>query len=147
MWSRFDVGERASGIVRVRQHAVHRSHSRHEVRRATETQSSSERDVGGGWVDHSESGKSSSASGELQSNCKTLHVHVAWISTRTIAPHTCFQVLIEDLDRKATCKSVNDPHVTTFDGFEFNNFLEGEFVLYEHKMLPFAVRIYRITCT
>jgi len=26
------------------------------------------------------------------------------------------QVVIEDQDRKSTCQSVNDPHVTTFDG-------------------------------
>ena len=49
------------------------------------------------------------------------------------------QVLVDDRDRKSTCKSVNDPHITTFDGYEYNNFLEGEFVLYQHKTLPYKV--------
>lgn len=85
---------------------------------------------------------------------------------------------MEDMDKPALCRSVNGPHVTTFDGryappstnmliililnrcfkccfiifldnnisyFDFifpryyNNFNEGEFVMYKHTSFPYEV--------
>ncbi|KAL3863376.1 hypothetical protein ACJMK2_005133 [Sinanodonta woodiana] len=42
--------------------------------------------------------------------------------------------------RPSTCSSLNDPHMTTFDAGRYDNFNEGEFVLYRHLTLPFEVR-------
>ncbi|CAH1780002.1 unnamed protein product [Owenia fusiformis] len=39
----------------------------------------------------------------------------------------------------AVCKSINDPHLTTFDGCFYNNYFLGEYVLYKHKTMPFEV--------
>lgn len=47
---------------------------------------------------------------------------------------------------KATCKSINDPHIATFDGNEYNNFYEGEFILYEHLYLPYKVHVIYQKC-
>ncbi|XP_041368567.1 uncharacterized protein LOC121382945 isoform X2 [Gigantopelta aegis] len=55
-------------------------------------------------------------------------------------------VTIKDSDRTSLCSSVNDPHMKTFDGRKYNNFLEGEFVLYRHKTLPYEVRSFYRAC-
>lgn len=43
------------------------------------------------------------------------------------------QVTAVDRDSSALCGSVNDPHMTTFDGAKYNNFFEGEFLLYRSQ--------------
>ncbi|ELU09404.1 hypothetical protein CAPTEDRAFT_223958 [Capitella teleta] len=58
-----------------------------------------------------------------------------------------FKIVVDDRDRKATCQSINDPHISSFDGLEFNNFYEGEFLLYEHLTLPFKVHAIYQRCT
>ncbi|XP_029649426.2 uncharacterized protein LOC115223143 [Octopus sinensis] len=53
---------------------------------------------------------------------------------------------IEDNDSLALCRSINDPHMTTFDGRHYNNFFEGEFVLYKHKTLPYEIHSFYRNC-
>ncbi|CAG5130986.1 unnamed protein product, partial [Candidula unifasciata] len=62
------------------------------------------------------------------------------IPTTTV--ETCGDIDLVVIDRGdgATCSSVNDPHMKTFDDTHYNNFLTGEFVLYKHKILPYEVR-------
>ncbi|KAL4231419.1 hypothetical protein ACF0H5_008996 [Mactra antiquata] len=60
---------------------------------------------------------------------------------------TTVQVTAKDNDRSVQCKSLNDPHLTTFDGKRFNNMFEGNFVLYRHKTLPFEVRANYYKCS
>ncbi|GAB1607640.1 hypothetical protein Ahia01_001047900 [Argonauta hians] len=55
-------------------------------------------------------------------------------------------VKIIDGDRPALCKSINDPHMTTFDNRHYDNFLEGEFVLYKHTTLPFEIHTFYLKC-
>ncbi|CAH1800531.1 unnamed protein product [Owenia fusiformis] len=60
-----------------------------------------------------------------------------------------FQVKAEDFqDKKAMCKSQNDPHMTTFDGHYYHNFYEGEFVLYRNTNpdFPFEVHAFYKRC-
>ncbi|VDI03159.1 Hypothetical predicted protein, partial [Mytilus galloprovincialis] len=46
-----------------------------------------------------------------------------------------------------TCKSNNDPHVTTFEGMYFSfHFREGEYLLYRNKNLPVEVHGYYRKC-
>ncbi|XP_012946827.1 uncharacterized protein LOC101855535 [Aplysia californica] len=56
------------------------------------------------------------------------------------------QITVVDMDSQALCMSVNDPHITTFDGRLFHNFFEGEFVLYRHKTQPYEVRAFYRKC-
>ncbi|KAK3600843.1 hypothetical protein CHS0354_014207 [Potamilus streckersoni] len=63
----------------------------------------------------------------------------------TVTPHVfsvgTVTVTSKDNDhRPSTCSSLNDPHMTTFDALRYDNFNEGEFVLYRHSTLPFEVR-------
>lgn len=57
-----------------------------------------------------------------------------------------FQVITDDFPSISTgtgshtCQSQNDPHMKSFDGKKFNTQLEGEFILYQHKSLPFEVQ-------
>uniref|UniRef100_A0A0L8G0B6 VWFD domain-containing protein n=1 Tax=Octopus bimaculoides TaxID=37653 RepID=A0A0L8G0B6_OCTBM len=51
-----------------------------------------------------------------------------------------------DTDKMALCKSLNDPHMTTFDGSYYNNFFEGPFNLYGHKTLPYGVQAFYRKC-
>ncbi|ESO81961.1 hypothetical protein LOTGIDRAFT_170497 [Lottia gigantea] len=57
------------------------------------------------------------------------------------------KVIAINRDFKAVCGSVNDPHMTTFDGLHYNNFASGEFVLYRHKTLPYEVRTLYKPCS
>ncbi|CAI9738780.1 Willebrand factor D and EGF domain-containing [Octopus vulgaris] len=56
------------------------------------------------------------------------------------------KVTIVDQDKHALCRSINDPHMTTFDGKFYNNYFEGEFVLYRHTTLPYAVHTFYRSC-
>nr|XP_034327587.1 uncharacterized protein LOC105328884 [Crassostrea gigas] len=56
------------------------------------------------------------------------------------------KLTVVDGDRVATCSSINDPHMTTFDKRYYDNYLEGEFILYKHKTLPYEVRTYYRRC-
>ncbi|XP_012937254.1 uncharacterized protein LOC106011603 [Aplysia californica] len=62
--------------------------------------------------------------------------------TGTTETHEIGKVPVKaiDRDRRAQCSSVNDPHMKTFDGVRYNNFVPGEFVLFKHKTLPYEVR-------
>ncbi|XP_041370718.1 uncharacterized protein LOC121384400 [Gigantopelta aegis] len=53
---------------------------------------------------------------------------------------------VKDRDRSALCLSSGDPHFTTFDKKHYNNYLEGEFILYRHKTLPYEVRTFLRNC-
>jgi hypothetical protein len=57
-----------------------------------------------------------------------------------------FTLRICDNDRPAMCSSINDPHITTFDGRYYNNFQEGFFVMYRHQSLPYEVQIVTQRC-
>ncbi|XP_033756322.1 von Willebrand factor D and EGF domain-containing protein-like [Pecten maximus] len=56
-------------------------------------------------------------------------------------------VVAKDNDHRAMCTSLNDPHITTFDGRRYDNFNTGEFVLYKHKTLPYEVRAQYQKCS
>ncbi|GFN75653.1 von Willebrand factor d and egf domain-containing protein, partial [Plakobranchus ocellatus] len=56
------------------------------------------------------------------------------------------KLTIKDNDRAKICGSVNDPHMTTFDGKTYDIYLEGEFILYEHTTLPYAVHAFFVSC-
>lgn len=60
------------------------------------------------------------------------------IERRTICEH---KVVVIDRDRQSVCQSVTDPHVITFDGRAYNNFLEGFFTLYRHRLFPYEVQV------
>ena len=49
-----------------------------------------------------------------------------------------------DRDTSALCGSVNDPHMTTFDGKTYDNFFEGEFLLYRSQTYPAEVNMSKI---
>ncbi|XP_078311472.1 von Willebrand factor D and EGF domain-containing protein-like [Crassostrea virginica] len=55
-------------------------------------------------------------------------------------------VEIRDAKSVGMCKSINDPHITTFDKRKYDNFFEGEFVMYRHKTLPYAVHTFYRSC-
>jgi len=60
-----------------------------------------------------------------------------------------FTLIVYDMDSKSTgalCSSINDPHMTTFDNWYYNNFQEGFFVLYGHTVFPFEVHIVGQRC-
>ncbi|XP_060579493.1 uncharacterized protein LOC132736386 isoform X3 [Ruditapes philippinarum] len=70
----------------------------------------------------------------------------------TVTPNsftvTTIKVTVKDNDHgTAQCKSVNDPHMMTFDGQHYNNMVEGEFVLFRHTSLPFEVRAVYYKCS
>ncbi|XP_059159141.1 uncharacterized protein LOC131943151 [Physella acuta] len=56
------------------------------------------------------------------------------------------QVNIIDRDISTMCGSVNDPHMSSFDGQTYNIYLEGEFILYKHTTLPCEVHGYYRKC-
>ncbi|XP_071090000.1 uncharacterized protein [Haliotis cracherodii] len=58
-----------------------------------------------------------------------------------------YKVKAKDFDKSAQCASLNDPHITTFDGLHYNNFQRGEFILYKHKTLPYEVRTSYQVCS
>ncbi|XP_059165058.1 von Willebrand factor D and EGF domain-containing protein-like isoform X2 [Physella acuta] len=51
------------------------------------------------------------------------------------------QATVVDRDKASNCYSVNDPHIATFDKYNYDNQLEGEFILYKHKNLPYQVNV------
>ncbi|XP_033756293.1 uncharacterized protein LOC117339037 [Pecten maximus] len=56
------------------------------------------------------------------------------------------QLTVVNRDRTGLCVSVNDPHITTFDNLHYDNMLEGEFILYHHRTLPYEVRAFYRRC-
>ncbi|XP_050396690.1 von Willebrand factor D and EGF domain-containing protein-like [Patella vulgata] len=81
------------------------------------------------------------------------YVHVVAVITGSIIHKTethdigKVKVQIYNRDYKATCASVNDPHITSFDGLHYNNFQTGEYIMYRHKTLPYEVRAYYKPCS
>ncbi|XP_052098806.1 uncharacterized protein LOC127733493 [Mytilus californianus] len=69
----------------------------------------------------------------------------------TIKPHTLnvgqVQITANNSDHHAQCKSLNDPHMTTFDGRRYDNHNGGEFTLYKHTSLPYEVRAFYTKCS
>ncbi|VDI09439.1 Hypothetical predicted protein, partial [Mytilus galloprovincialis] len=69
----------------------------------------------------------------------------------TIKPHTLnvgqVQITANNGDHHAQCKSLNDPHMTTFDGRRYDNHNGGEFTLYKHTSLPYEVRAFYTKCS
>ncbi|BFY97751.1 hypothetical protein BsWGS_00791 [Bradybaena similaris] len=61
---------------------------------------------------------------------------------------TCGEIDVIVIDRGdgATCSSVNDPHIKSWDNLRYNNFLPGEFVLANHKYLQYEVRALYSPC-
>mgnify|MGYP003692090603 CR=1 FL=1 len=57
------------------------------------------------------------------------------------------QVFVEDpssyVPGGGICGGYNDPHMVTFDRRYWENQRVGEFVMYQHKTKPFAVRFLR----
>ncbi|XP_060084593.1 uncharacterized protein LOC132563855 [Ylistrum balloti] len=77
----------------------------------------------------------------------TVQVHVTYPRQPPIVTSTShtvnigrIDVVAKDNDHRSMCTSLNDPHITTFDGRRYDNFNTGEFVLYRHKTLPYEVR-------
>ncbi|XP_013398006.1 mucin-17 [Lingula anatina] len=68
------------------------------------------------------------------------------IAQKVLTTETKLKVEVTDGDRRAACSSTNDPHMSTFDRRRYNNFYEGEFVLYRHKELPYAVHAFYKKC-
>ncbi|KAK7469516.1 hypothetical protein BaRGS_00036462 [Batillaria attramentaria] len=56
------------------------------------------------------------------------------------------KVTVSDQDTRAVCYSLNNPHVTTFDGKTYDADESGEYVLYRHKTLPYEVRAFYKKC-
>ncbi|KAK3585503.1 hypothetical protein CHS0354_003355 [Potamilus streckersoni] len=56
------------------------------------------------------------------------------------------KVVVVDADKVKECSSVNDPHMRTFDGLKYDNHRQGEFILYQHKTLPYAVHTFYQSC-
>ncbi|XP_078310499.1 uncharacterized protein LOC144618409 [Crassostrea virginica] len=56
------------------------------------------------------------------------------------------KVKVIDKDKVSVCRSVGDPHITTFDKRTYDVFQEGEFILYRHKTLPYEVRSFFRSC-
>ncbi|KAJ8316790.1 hypothetical protein KUTeg_004694 [Tegillarca granosa] len=56
------------------------------------------------------------------------------------------KVKVKNVDVSSVCRSVNDPHITTFDGRYYDNFNTGEFVLFNHKSLPYKVHVLYRKC-
>ncbi|XP_062619832.1 von Willebrand factor D and EGF domain-containing protein-like, partial [Saccostrea cucullata] len=56
------------------------------------------------------------------------------------------QVTVIDGDKVALCSSINDPHMATFDKKYYDVYLEGEFILYRHRTLPYEVRTFYRRC-
>ncbi|KAL3863773.1 hypothetical protein ACJMK2_005508 [Sinanodonta woodiana] len=57
-----------------------------------------------------------------------------------------FKVVVVDADKDKECSSINDPHLRTFDGLKYDNHKQGEFILYQHKTLPYAVHTFYQSC-
>ncbi|XP_021352277.1 uncharacterized protein LOC110449625 [Mizuhopecten yessoensis] len=58
-----------------------------------------------------------------------------------------YQFVVIDGDKKGSvCTSINDPHILTFDKLYYENFYQGEFVLYRHTTLPYEVRVVFTKC-
>ncbi|CAD5118064.1 DgyrCDS6803 [Dimorphilus gyrociliatus] len=62
-------------------------------------------------------------------------------------PSVFVDVSVENGDVSGICRSVNDPHILTFDGLQYNNYNEGEFVLYSHTSLPFKIHAVYQRCS
>jgi hypothetical protein len=56
------------------------------------------------------------------------------------------QVIVEDKDLGGVCTSMNDPNLITFDGRYYQNFYEGEFILYQHSSLLYEIRAFYRKC-
>ncbi|RUS80661.1 hypothetical protein EGW08_011565, partial [Elysia chlorotica] len=57
------------------------------------------------------------------------------------------KVNVKDRDGiRRRCESMGDPHHRTFDGRTFDNYKEGEFILYKHNFLPYEVRTFQLAC-
>lgn len=55
-----------------------------------------------------------------------------------------FQITVVDKEsvlKGRQCQSVNDPHISTFDGSYYHYMEIGEFVLYKNEIGPFWVNI------
>ncbi|XP_035827995.1 uncharacterized protein LOC118477191 [Aplysia californica] len=76
---------------------------------------------------------------------RSVNVTAVLSHTITVSLQT-FTVKVIDSDQVAVCQSINDPHMTTFDGRYYNNFNVGEFILYRHTTLPYEVRSYFRKC-
>ncbi|XP_061196777.1 uncharacterized protein LOC133205052 [Saccostrea echinata] len=52
----------------------------------------------------------------------------------------------DSLVARMLCTSYNDPHLTTFDGKQWDNQRPGEFIMYKHKYLPYSVNVLFSSC-
>ncbi|XP_062619852.1 uncharacterized protein LOC134281397, partial [Saccostrea cucullata] len=52
----------------------------------------------------------------------------------------------DSLVARMLCTSYNDPHLTTFDGKQWDNHWTGEFIMYKHKYLPYSVNVLFSSC-
>ncbi|XP_062596363.1 von Willebrand factor D and EGF domain-containing protein-like, partial [Saccostrea cucullata] len=52
----------------------------------------------------------------------------------------------DNLVARMLCTSYNDPHLTTFDGKQWDNHWTGEFIMYKHRYLPYSVNVLFSSC-
>ncbi|XP_064632393.1 uncharacterized protein LOC135490806 [Lineus longissimus] len=67
-------------------------------------------------------------------------------NVKEVVTSTQITVNVKDKDCSGICKSLNDPHMTTFDGSYYNNYDTGEFILYKHRQLPYMITGYYRKC-
>ncbi|CAH1785137.1 unnamed protein product [Owenia fusiformis] len=83
--------------------------------------------------------------GKIRLYVDEVKTHPAWSNHRL--PDIKVTVVDKDIPlRKKRCSSTNDPHMFTFDGRKYDNFIEGEFILYKHATLPIQVNMFAKKC-
>ncbi|BFZ01819.1 hypothetical protein BsWGS_04858 [Bradybaena similaris] len=86
------------------------------------------------------------ADGKIDGDQERSIIISAQLSQTLIVAVQTVKVTVVDADYVAICQSINDPHMTTFDGLLYNNFNVGEFVLYRHTTLLYEVRTFYRKC-
>ncbi|XP_064599655.1 uncharacterized protein LOC135466195 isoform X2 [Liolophura sinensis] len=76
-----------------------------------------------------------------------LSVRIVGITSLQLIKIGVVQVTVIDGDRRALCSSTGDPHIQTYDGQRYNNYLEGELIMYKHQTRPYEVRARTMRCS
>ncbi|XP_056005498.1 uncharacterized protein LOC130050218 isoform X3 [Ostrea edulis] len=82
----------------------------------------------------------------LKDRDQTRNIQLYVTTPNTTKQFSTVKVTVVDENKIAVCSSINDPHMTTFDRMYYDNYLEGEFILYRHKSLSYEVRTFYRKC-